>query len=424
MAEQSLTLEFPSREQPRAERTKVWMLALGMLTYGTFYTGRQNFGVAAASLRQDLHFSAIQVGTISASMLISYALGGLTSGYIADRFSARTIVCTGALLSVLLNWVTSFATDYRQALIPWALNGFVQAAGWAPCSRMVMSWWPQVQRGFAFGMMLFAAGSAALAAYVLSLASLDLGGWRYVFRLPALTMLPAILIFYVFAKQRQAERRFDDKNKKAEHSHDLKTIWNHYLPLVRNWRFLLLCGSIGCESAARYGLLVWVPVYMLGSDWHATHAGTWLMLLLPLGMAIGAASTGVISDRVFSRNRVWPIVLLMLLGVFMTGALYETHRFGIILSCLLLLLAGFAVYGPQAAYWAVATEIGGTERRGAAIGMLDSCAYIFAAAGETCIGWIVDKTGSTAAIFPALACVCLLSACFAVPSLNRTEAAA
>lgn len=101
----------------------------------------------------------------------------------------------------------------------------------------------------------------------------------------------------------------------------------------------------------------------------------------------------------------------------MIGGFLEAGRFGIVPSCLLLLLAGFTVYGPQASYWAVASAIGGAERRGAAIGMLDASAYIFAAAGEAGIGWIVDRAGSTAAIFPTLAGACLLSACLALPSL-------
>src|SRR5215475_3708805 len=162
MPEGSVALEPAALERDHARRARTWMLLLGMFTYGTFYTGRQNFGVAAALLRQDLHLSAVQVGTISGSLLVMYAVGGLVSGYLADRFGARSIVCTGAILSLLLNWKTSFATSYHQVLLPWALNGLVQAMGWAPCSRMVSSWWSTAQRGFVFGMLLFAAGSASL----------------------------------------------------------------------------------------------------------------------------------------------------------------------------------------------------------------------------------------------------------------------
>ena len=42
-----------------------------------------------------------------------------------------------------------------------------------------------------------------------------------------------------------------------------------YLAAFRNWRFMLACASIGCQNAARYGLLIWVPVHYLGEGWKA-----------------------------------------------------------------------------------------------------------------------------------------------------------
>jgi len=252
---------------------------------------------------------------------------------------------------------------------------------------------------------------------------MDLGGWRYVFRLPVLTMLPALAFFWVFAAHhtRSSATKFPAKQKR--HPLAFLAFWSHYRPLLRNVRFVLFCLSIGFESAARYGLLVWVPIHLLGHAWHASATGKWLSLLLPFGMSIGAACTGILSDRLFHRNRVQPIVLLMTLGAVMTGALYWVPSSNSLLSCLLLFLAGFAVFGPQAAYWTVGTEVGGAERSGIAIGMMDGTAYIFAALGEGCIGWAVDRAGTTSAIFPTIACACVLAGCFALPLLIRPTAA-
>jgi OPA family glycerol-3-phosphate transporter-like MFS transporter len=387
-------------------RLKWQVLLAAMIVYASFYTGRQNFGFAAKFLAQDLHLSATQLGLISTGLLLAYAMGGLGSGFLADRFGARYIVSTGALLSCLLNWMTSFGHNFWQILIPWILNGFAQSLGWAPCTKLVANWWPGKQRGTAVGLMLFAASSSSFLTYLLCLASLELHNWRYVFRLPVLVTIPAAIVFLVFAINKPGGEELAG----FETSEPL-SFKDAYGPLFRNGRFLLLAGSIGFESAARYGLLIWMPVHLLGN----LQGGKWLTLLLPLGMAAGAATTGVLTDRVFPRNRALPVVLLMTLGAFMVMALYATPRSNAPATCILLLLAGFSVYSPQAAYWALGPELSGAGRSGTATGMMDANAYVFAALGEVLIGRMVDLTGTTAAIFPIIASACLLAAGLAAP---------
>jgi hypothetical protein len=67
--------------------------------------------------------------------------------------------------------------------------------------------------------------------------------------------------------------------------------------------------AIGFQNAARYGLLVWVPVHFLGANWTKADASTaidprWISIALPVGMAVGAFSNGWVSDKLFnSRGR-------------------------------------------------------------------------------------------------------------------------
>lgn len=147
------------------------------------------------------------------------------------------------------------------------------------------------------------------------------------------------------------------------------------------------------------------------------------MLFLPLGMALGALSTGFISDRLFRSNRVLAILGLLGAGFVLVAGLYFVPRTDVTASCLLLLLAGFAVYGPQAAYWTVGMHIGGAKRGGTALGMMDSAAYLFAAFGERLIGSVVDHTGTTRSIFPTIAIACLTAALLALPSIRREVSA-
>jgi len=405
-AKQERALHASSPDIRPYMRLKWQVLLAAMFVYASFYTGRQNFGFAAKFMARDLHLSATQIGLISTGLLLAYATGGLGSGFLADRFGARYVVSAGALLSCLLNWATSFGNGFWQILIPWILNGFAQSLGWAPCTRLVANWWPPEQRGTSVGLLLFAASSSSFLTYLLCLGSLELHSWRYVFRLPVLLTIPAALVFFVFAINKPA-----DAGLPVSETAETLSIKEAYWPLLQNARFLLLVGSIGFESAARYGLLIWIPVHLLGN----LQSGKWLTLLLPLGMAVGAATTGVLSDRIFPRNRALPVVLLMTLGAFMVMALYAAPKSNALVTCLLLLFAGFSVYSPQAAYWALGPELSGASRGGTATGLMDANAYVFAALGELLIGRMVDLTGTTMAIFPVIAGACLLAAALAAP---------
>ena len=344
MAQQTTTLVSAPNEVAWY-RSKRWqMLILGACTYGTLYTGRQNFGVAATALRNELHLTSIQIGIASGSMLISYALGSLVSGYMADRFRARWLVSIGAVLSFLLNWRISFATDYTEVLVPWVFNGLVQAFGWVPCSRLITSWWPEEKRATIFGTILFSNGLSSVATYGLSLWSLDHFGWRFVFRLPVITILPAIAVFALFARQRS-----DCGATPIRSCASASISQTDPLSLVKNWRFLLFCGSFGCESVARYGLLLWVPIHLLGRDWQDTGQGKQLIMLLPLGRH-GHRSFihRIFSDKIFRKNRVYTIILEMLLSTVMVVGLSYAAKVSFWAFGTVLLLAGFNVYGPQA----------------------------------------------------------------------------
>ena len=70
---------------------------------------------------------------------------------------------------------------------------------------------------------------------------------------------------------------------------------------------------------------------------------------------------------------------------------------------------GFFVYGPQSCFWALSPEMLGQTYTGTGVGLMNMCAYVFAALGEPLFGYIIDKTGTTSTIFVFIAGICLLS---------------
>ncbi|MCJ2048467.1 MFS transporter [Methylobacterium sp. J-070] len=399
-----------------------WVVLIGVsFCYLFYYLGRQTFGFAVPGIQRDLNLSKEALGWVSASMLWAYALGQSINGNLGDKYGGRKLMLAGAVLSFAANWATSFATGFIPLLVAWALNGYFQSMGFAPGSRLLSNWWGHKNRGFVYSFYVGASGFSSVLAYlvpIVVLGHLHLE-WPWVFRLCVPMMLVGALVMYFAVNERPEdvglEGPADDKApaERAEaESSAASTSRERYLAVLRNWRLYATGVSIGCQNAARYALIVWVPVHFLGPNWKAGAGGIdpiWITLALPIGMAFGASTNSWVSDIAFRSRRYLAIITYMLLAA-AVALVMEVLPQGSAISVAALLLCGFFVFGPASSFWALCPDIFGRRLAGTATGLLNFMSYACAGVGEPIIGHLMDNTGNTAVIFPIVACLCLGSA--------------
>lgn len=409
-------------------RYKWRMLLATMFCYLFFYTGRQTFGFAIPGIQQELGLSKSTLGAISGAMLWCYAVGQIVNGNLADKFGGRRIMTLGAVLSTALNWLTSFSVGPRSLGVLWGANGFVQAMGFPSGGKVISGWWSTHERGKSFGFYNFAAGLASVLAFVTSTLVVEVFelDWRWIFRVPALLMLVGGLVFFVVARDnpRRAGIRpppsFDTDRDAPDEPAPVEAgsgrSIERYALMLKNPKVWMTGIALGFNNAARYGLLIWVPVYLLGSDWKSDGSGIsplWVSVALPVGMALGALVNGQMSDRIFRSRRDYPIALFMGLATVAALGMYLLALPLIPEMCLMFAL-GFFVYGPHSTFWALSTDIAGKAMAGTAIGVVNFLGYIFAGIAEPLIGHMMDATGNTALIFPVVTGTCLCSCLFAL----------
>jgi len=416
-------LEAVEVSEQQFSRLKWRMLLAAMFCYLFFYTGRQTFGFAIPGLQHDLGLSKTTLGAISGLMLWSYAFGQMINGNLADKWGGHRLMAAGAVLSTLLNWCTSFAIGPKSLAVPWAFNGFVQAAGWPSGGRVISNWWGPHERGKSFSFYTFAAGMASVLAFVTSTLVVDTFklDWQWIFRIPVLLMLVGGIAFYLIARESPkaagitpppSHTAHDGLDEPTAEGEDTGRSLTRYKLVLRNPKIWSTGVAIGFQNAARYGLLIWVPVYFLGADWSKGSSDIsplWITVALPVGMAVGALTNGQLSDRFFGSRRDRPIMLFMLAGAAcaMTLWLADLGTYG---GIAILFLAGFFVYGPQSSIWALCPDLVGKQMAGTATGVVNCFSYIFAGAAEPLVGHIIDGTHDTSLVFPIVATSCVLSA--------------
>jgi OPA family glycerol-3-phosphate transporter-like MFS transporter len=404
------------------------VLSATMFCYLFYYTGRQSFGFAIPGIQEELGLSKRDLGFVSTALLWSYALGQAVNGNLADRFGGRRMVGLGAALSCGLNWIVSLAQGLPGLFVPWGLNGFAQSMGWAPGSRVLSNWWPHRERGRAYGFYVFAAGMSSVLTYALANLVLESGlGWRWIFRLPVLLLLVGAAAYSLLVRDRPSDLGWPPPDEDdaavaakcdAPGDEPIESSAARYRAVLGNPRFLAACISIGFQSLARYGLLIWVPVYFLGADWKDSTGGRWINLFLPIGMAFGALVSGKLSDKYFDRRR-WALISLFLAAAAAVSlAMFIIPR-GHSAGMGLLFLCGFFAYGPQSAYWALCPDLLGVRRAGTGTGVMNTFAYLLAGLGEPLIGHILETRPEGAVlVFPIVAGSCLIGAIVA-PFIRR-----
>lgn len=429
-------VEGKNLQQSGYNAAKWRMLLATMFCYLFYYTGRQTFGFAIPGIQSEFGFSKATLGWISASMLWVYAIGQFFNGNLADKFGGRRMMSLGAILSCGMNWLVSFGAGFWSLLFSWGSNGYFQAMGWAPGSRLLSNWWGRHERGKIYGFYVFAAGTASTLSFITSLLIVDIFtlNWRWIFRLPVLLLLVGGVVYYLIVRDRPEDLGYasphDDlaedleaaENKesvtegvsKGSEFDSEETSFQRYKAVLKNWRLLIAALSIGFQNMARYGLLIWVPVHFLKAGGQMSGSGTgsinakWISVALPVGMALGAMTNGWVSDRLFNSRRAIVIMLFMAIGTIMSLSMYVIPA-GNAWGIMILFLCGFFVYGPAACFWALCPDLVGHKRAGTATGVMNTFSYVFAGLGEPLIGKLIDMRGDTAIVFLVVATACFLS---------------
>jgi MFS transporter, OPA family, sugar phosphate sensor protein UhpC len=413
-------LRYPAFSAAASFTQYKWRALIGVtLCYLFYYTGRQTLGFAVAGIQHDYGLSKYEIGWISATMLWCYAAGQFVNGNLGDKLGGKTMMLAGAVLSLAANWLFSFGHTFLFFLLTWGLNGYFQSMGFAPGSRLLSNWWDHQHRGFVYGVYVGFSGFSSVLAYifpVLILGTLQLG-WVWIFRLAPLSMLLGALVLLLFVAERPevhglpAVDQSDDTATPAAPDHEM-TSAQRYALVMKNWRLYVTGLAIGFQNAARYALVVWVPVHFLGVDWKTSSTlidPKWITVALPVGMALGSLSNSWISDALFQGRRYMAIVCYMVLAC--TTAICMTFvPHASMLAIALLFLCGFFVFGPASSFWALCPDIFGRRAAGTATGVLNTMSYMFAGIGEPVIGHVIDTTGHTSIIFPIVAGLCAASA--------------
>jgi len=229
------------------------------------YLDRVCISIAGPRIQDEFGLSPSQWGLVTSAFAIAYALFELPSGYLADRFGARTMLLRIVLWWSLFTTLTGFAGKLWSLIVVRFLFGAGEAGAYPTAATVVFRWFPVTERGRTFGVVLLC-GQLGGAIAPLVIVPLQMHfGWRASFYL-----FGAVGVCWSAGWWRWY--RNSPREKAGISVAELTEIGPpaaasaHGLP----WRALAANRSVGALMAATFGylyayyfFLFWLPTYLV-----------------------------------------------------------------------------------------------------------------------------------------------------------------
>jgi sugar phosphate permease len=118
----------------------VWGVGLAAYLLAIFH--RSSLAVAGLAAADRFDISAAQLATFTMLQLLVYAGMQIPVGLLVDRYGARTVMLTGAVVLAVSQAGFALAESYGAALLARTFVGMGDALTWICLLRLVVSWFP------------------------------------------------------------------------------------------------------------------------------------------------------------------------------------------------------------------------------------------------------------------------------------------
>lgn len=396
-----------TQEETRRFGRAQWKFILcSMVAYMFFYVTRKNLSMAQPGMFDEGVITKEAVGAIITIHGMLYGLSRFVNGFWADKLNGRVFMAIGLALSAVTNFFFGCSSLTLLFAAFWIVNGWTQGMGFPACAKMLTHWIhpKELATKMSFWNTCHSWGSMA----ALGICSLLLAaglGWRWCFFVPAaLTLLASVFCFF-FVKDGPAEEGLpeldlSDVRGAAEPQEKRRVTDADRRRLVFGNRVIWLCALANFfVYIVRFGFLDWGPTFLKEMKGIPVSKGGLMIIAFEMAAVVGTIFAGWITDKVFAGRGTRTSVFCMLfaglcaLGFWLLPAGASAWQ-----ATLLLMGAGFFIYGPQALVGIVAAQQATNDAAAMANGFVGIMGYAATSVSGIGVALISKHFGWSAAI--------------------------
>ena len=440
-----------------------------MIGYAIFYFVRKNFSIAMPGLTAEYGITNKSFGWIIFAGSLVYGFSRFINGYVVDRIKGRIVMALGLLLCAFSNfafgfganlstWITGVENtpDMVNCLILFMgitiiINQYFQGMGYPPCARILPHWihpselatkmsvWncshsigaalAVVVCGYIMGTLgtnmsanvetvqritenLTNNGVSDAAAQALIYAE-HIGAWKWCFWIPACIAVAGAIIIFIGLRDDPKEAGLPElpdtglgnynatTDPKARKKFEMEMVWkNRWV-----WTF---CIANLFVYIVRMGILDWGPKFLTESRGLSIKDAGWTVAAFEIAGVVGTLFAGWATDHFFKgKGHRMCVVCMLGATIFMTIFRFLPDSAGLTLTAIVLIGAGFFIYGPQAL---IGIELGNQATKEAsarANGIAGILGYLGSGLSGLLVGYVADWFGWTA-VFETIIVVAII----------------
>ncbi len=223
------------------------------LSYLAVYLARNILGAVSPQMTAAGVFDTVQIGTLSSTYFITYAVGQLINGAIGDKIKAKYMICLGLALAGVCNLVFSLvASSFLYAQIAYGATGFFLAMIYGPMTKLVAENTDPIHAtrcslGYTFASFFGSPVAGLFAAWLV---------WQDVFRISSIALVAmAVICFTAFcAFERRGIIKYNQYKKPEGKGGSIKILLKHRI--VKFTFISILTGVV------RTTVVFWLPTYL------------------------------------------------------------------------------------------------------------------------------------------------------------------
>jgi len=365
-------------------------------------------------MARDLGFDDRVLGLGIGIFFLSYVALQIPGAVLAERWSARGVICVTMIVSGLLTALTAVVHTPAQLYLARFLLGAAEA-GFFPAVIVYLShWFIQEDRAKATSNFMAAIPislviGSPVAGWILGHNWLMIEGWRWLFFLEG---IPAILLgvvafFFLTDWPNQArwlptgQRQWISETLEQEKPPSRQSITIGQA--LRSRIVLLLAGAAFLQYFVGYSVIFWLPT-ILKNQSGFSDAQVGVFGAVPYAVALFAMLfNGWHSDK--GRERRWHAAFPLFIGAAGFLCFISLPGSNVMTVSLLSLICVPMAFLPV--FWAIPTEILSDSKAAVAVGTINALASLAGFAGPYAFGYLRAETGSFVAGFAVLMCCAL-----------------
>ncbi|XP_059187277.1 glucose-6-phosphate exchanger SLC37A4a isoform X1 [Centropristis striata] len=299
--------------------------------YTLYYFNRKTFSFVMPSLMEEIKLDKDDLGMITSSQSLAYAISKFISGVLSDRISARWLFSIGLCMVGGINVVFSWSSTVAVFSALWFLNGLGQGLGWPPCGRVLRKWFEPSQFGTWWAILSCSMNLAGSLGPIIATVLTQSYSWRTILSVSGMICVVASFFCLLFIKNEPKDVGLPNveaaaKKSKGGSSSDESSL-SEFLLSPYLW---LLSVSYLVVFGVKTVCTDWGQLFLIQDKGQSTLMGSSYMSALEVGGLLGSLAAGYFSDKAVAKqgmkiygNPRHFILICMMVGMFVSMYLFR-----------------------------------------------------------------------------------------------------